>query len=320
MPCYKPLVAYRNAASGTITFHKETRYGDTGQILLPCGRCIGCRLQRANDWATRCLHEKSLHTENAFITLTYEKLTSPSLQHRDWQLFAKRLRKALTGKKHSTTIVISDSLYQYADMGLCPIPRLKTYMAGEYGEQGRRPHFHACLFGIDFTDKQTYSVNNYGDMVYRSATLRELWGHGNVTTGAVTYESAAYIARYIMAKVTGEKAEAHYTVIDPNTGELIQLKPEYNKMSLREGIGKGWLDKYQTDVYPHGYVITRGKKNKAPKYYDKIYKQKERNNYDEMKTQREYEAYKKLDDNTDDRLQSKQTVKQAQISQLKRKI
>lgn len=329
MPCYKPLVAYQNAASGTIAFHNEQRYGDTNQVLLPCGRCVGCRLQRANDWATRCLHEKSLHTQNAFITLTWAQTTSPSLDHRDWQLFAKRLRKALGNEKYANTIAISDSLYLYADMGGPPpyppaqfsaTPRLKYYMAGEYGEKNRRPHFHACLFGIDFLDKQLYTTNLLGNKVYTSQTLSDLWTHGFCTTAEVTYESAAYIARYILAKITGPNAQKHYQHINKQTGEITQIKPEYNKMSLREGIGKKWLQKYKTDVYPHGYVTTRGKDNKAPKYYDKIYKKTERQNYNEMKTQRQYQAYLKLGDNTDDRLKVKETVKLAQLTQLKRTI
>ena len=331
MACYKPLVAYQNIISGAVAFHNEKRYGDTKQILLPCGRCTGCKLQRANDWATRCGHEASLHEHNAYITLTWneKKLETQTLCHDDWQRFAKRLRKALTSIRYANTINISESLYTilaedgHTALGLRPIPQLKYYMAGEYGTKGRRPHFHACLFGIDFADKKKHSTNLYNDILYTSATLDKIWGNGFTTIGKVTYESAAYIARYILDKKTGDEAAKHYEYVDQNTGEITQLKPEYNRMSLAEGIGKQWLNKYMSDVYKDnntGAVITRGKPNKAPKYYDKIYKKKARNKYDEMKERREYEAYKQQGDNTDDRLATKEKVKQAQLNQIQRKL
>lgn len=263
-----------------------------------------------------------MHTENFFGTFTYnqEKLATHSLCHRDWQLFIKRLRKALGKKKYANTIAISESLYNTADMGFHPIPRLKYYMAGEYGSQRRRPHFHACMFGINFKDKKFYRTSESGEKIYTSATLEKLWAKGFVTLGEVTYESAAYIARYIIAKKTGDNAGVYYEHIDYDTGEITDLKPEYNKMSLREAIGKTWLKKYKTDVYPHGHVITRGQKNKAPKYYDKIYKETSPNEYDHMKAERELRATQQAADNTDERLEAKRAVKQAQLTQLRRQL
>nr|UQB76425.1 replication associated protein [Flumine microvirus 7] len=99
--------------------------------------------------------------------------------------------------------------------------------------------------------------------------MYELWDNkGFANYGNVTFESAAYISRYIMAKVTGDLAEHWYT--DDETGE--QLKPEYNAMSLKPAIGKTWLEKYKTDVYPEGEIQTRNIKTKSPKYYDKLQK------------------------------------------------
>lgn len=322
MPCYKPLTAYYNAERGAVYWHEKQRHGDTRQILLPCSRCIGCKLQRANDWATRCSHEATLHSENFFGTFTYRKenLLSQSLQHRDWQLFMKRLRKALSSERYARTIAISDSLYYTADMGFHPIPRLKYYMAGEYGSRTRRPHYHGCLFGINFNDRRYHYTTPAGGKVYKSQTLDELWDLGDTGLGDVTYESAAYIARYIIDKKTGDNAGFYYEHIDYDTGEITDLAPEYNRMSLAEGIGKGWLEKYYADVYPHGNVITRGKKNKAPRYYDKHFKAKEPELYDQLKAEREYQAATNAADNTDQRLATKETVKRAQLSQLKRII
>lgn len=258
---------------------------------LPCGQCIGCRLERSRQWAIRCTHEAQLHELNCFVTFTYE-IAPPSLRHRDWQLFMKKLRRHFKGVD------------------------IRYYMCGEYGETLGRPHFHACLFGIDFLDKTPWRKNAAGDQLYRSATLERLWRHGNSEIGAVTFQSAAYVARYVMAKQTGDAAASHYTLVTPD-GEIITKKPEYNRMSLRPAIGKRWLERYKTDVYPSDQVIARGYPSQPPRYYDK------------QLTEAELHAIKKTrakkllpfrKDNTPRRRAVKEQVKQAQLQHLKRNL
>ena len=117
MACYSPIKAYRDS-SGTLFFHSKV---GTNIIKLPCGQCVGCRLERSRVWAARCVHEAQMHESNCFITLTY--MDNPvSLDYRDFQLFMKRLRSK-SGK------------------------RVRFFMCGEYGENNSRPHFHAILFG-----------------------------------------------------------------------------------------------------------------------------------------------------------------------------
>jgi len=197
----------------------------------------------------RCVHEASLHEENSFITLTYSPENLPkwgSLEKTAYQKFMKRLRKRLDEK------------------------RVRYFHCGEYGEQTGRPHYHACLFGHDFEDKRLWTTRN--DLpVWRSETLEQLWPYGLSEIGTVTFESAAYVARYITKKVTGHHAREHYQRVDPSTGEVAHIQPEYTTMSRRPGIGKGWYDKYKNDVYPSDQVIVRGKPVKPPKYYDNLY-------------------------------------------------
>ncbi|AXH75413.1 MAG: replication initiator protein [Microviridae sp.] len=323
MPCYRPLLAFHNAEHGAVYWHESQRNGLCKQISLPCGQCIGCRLQRAHEWATRCMHEAQLHTENCFITLTYnkEKLQTQSLVHRDYQLCMKRLRNALGRIKYANAIAISESLYETADMGLCPIPQLQYYMAGEYGTKTRRPHFHACLFGINFADRQYWQRTSSGSKLYISATLQNIWPHGFSSIGDVNYESAAYIARYIMTKQTGHSASKYYEHVDITTGEITNLKPEYNKMSLRKGIGRDWLKLYLGDVYPKGTTVRKGgQQTKAPKFYDKIYQAQEPDKYEAMKMDRETQALEYRSDNTPERLRTKERVKLASINQLLREL
>lgn len=335
MACYKPLRAWRGVRDRAIYWRK---INDCDEIALPCGQCVGCRLERSRQWAVRCMHEAKMHRHNCFLTLTLndEHLTGKyftgkyyrngqpayagTLLKRDVQLFWKRLRKALSkgrGAIHDALLYTPPSS---ADMGLRPMPPLKYYMAGEYGEQFRRPHYHACLFGVDFADKKYLCKSPTGEKLYRSPALEQLWTQGFSTIGTVTFESAAYVARYVMKKINGDKQKTHYEVIDQETGEIINLQPEYNDMSRREGIGKGFLNRYATDVYPLGKVIVRGKQTNAPRYYDKQYKRTDPYAYDELKLTREMEARAKWYENTHERLAVREQVATATINHLKRKL
>ena len=102
--------------------------------------------------------------------------------------------------------------------------------------------------------------------------LTKVWGLGHASVGDLTFESAAYVSRYIMKKVNGDRAKSHYEAIDYETGEIFNLKPEYVSMSRRPGIASAWFDKYKNDVYPSDSVHIGGRFFRPPKYYDKIMK------------------------------------------------
>lgn len=186
-------------SDGSVRFVSRSKKGVQDSLELPCGQCIGCRLERSRQWAMRCMHEASLYDQNSFITLTYDDSNIPnggSLNYDDFQRFMKRLRK-------------------YAGV------RLRFYMGGEYGEQLSRPHYHACIFGYDFPDKIYYKKTSSGERIHTSKILQKLWPYGLSSVGNVTFESAAYIARYCVQKVTGQAADAHYTHITDD-GEIIK--------------------------------------------------------------------------------------------------
>jgi hypothetical protein len=189
-------------------------------------------------------------------------------------------------------------------------------MAGEYGEKFDRPHFHACIFGYDFSDKKFWDKTPAGSILYRSSYLESIWTYGYSSVGDVTFESAAYVARYIMKKITGKPQQDHYT--DQETGVIRQ--PEYNKMSLKPGIGKSWLDTYETDVYPNDYVVVRGKKVRPPKYYDKIFHNKNPYQFEELLYKRELSAKLNHEENTVARLAVKEQVTTAKLQKLKRNL
>jgi len=298
MACFKPLKAYQ-CFDKSIVFTEARKHDIVRSLELPCGQCVGCRLERSRQWAIRCMHEASLYKDNCFITLTYDEEHLPedySLHYDDFQRFMKRVRKKYTGKK------------------------IRFYMAGEYGENFGRPHFHACIFNLDFEDKYLWQKTDSGSKIYRSKILEELWPFGYCSIGEVNFQSAAYVARYIMKKVTGDMAEQHYEEVNFTTGEIIQRKPEFNKMSLKPGIGYGWYEKYKDDVYPHDYVIVNGKKCKPPKFYDKKYADDYPYEFDQLQWDREKSAKAQVFDNTPERLLVKEEVLKAKLSRLKRKL
>lgn len=156
--------------------------------------------------------------------------------------------------------------------------------------------------------------------MYRSAFLEELWPYGHSTIGTATWQSGAYVARYVMKKITGDAALEHYQVIDPDTGEVFDRKPEFNQIG--NGIGLDWFLKYGIpDVYPKGEVITKaGKKMKPPRYYDSKYEGIDPEDMARIKDERMNLAALKRDDNTEERLAVKAKVLDAKLKMLKREL
>ncbi|AXH75345.1 MAG: replication initiator protein [Microviridae sp.] len=281
VPCYKPIRGYK-CSDGSVVWNQLSKYDIVGDIKLPCAQCIGCRLDRAREWSVRCLHEAKLHEQNSFITLTYNDENLPTgntLVYRDYQLFMKRLRKIT--------------------------PPVRFFMCGEYGEGTARPHYHAIIFGYQFPDLQYWGTSPTGHPVYRSSQLEQLWTLGNSLIGNVTKQSAGYVARYCMKKVTGDLADEHYK----------GRTPEFAHMSLKPGIGANFFRKFTSDILPNDYVIEDGYKIPVPKYYDKLYKG---NDIEDIKWKREQYAQKFAQNNTPERLTARETVQQARANMLLR--
>lgn len=247
MACYKPLSGWRSPG-GKITFRRGLAFVDLPRVTVACGQCIGCRLERSRQWAMRCMHEAQLHRSNNFITLTYNNEFLPSngsLVKRDLQLFFKRYRK------------------RYG--------KLRYLACGEYGSSSARPHYHAVVFGHDWPDREFLKANYSGHGVFTSKSLSEIWKYGHHAIGDVSFESAAYVARYVMGKITGPLADEYYTRYDGVTGECWKVEPEFNVMSRRPGIGREWYDRYKRDAYPSDSIHVRGVAMRPPKFYDRMY-------------------------------------------------
>lgn len=327
MPCTSPITGWRSAIPNPktgkrpIVFNPSEGYKDM-EVTVPCGRCQSCRLEHSRQWAVRCMHEASMHKQNTFITLTYNNENLPkdlSITKRELQNFFKRLRKN-TGIK------------------------FKYFACGEYGDENKRPHYHAILFGIDFEDKQLHSKSKNGDLYYTSKTLEKAWSNpktkkpiGFAIIGDVTFQSAAYVARYVMKKrkgdddqidpKTGKTNKEYYMRADEN-GELHIVEPEFCLMSrgsgreqdtdlFRYGIGRAWLEKYKNDT-DKDFITINGNKMRLPKYYDSVLEAKDEMNMLERKLERSKKIQKS--ENTLERLAVKDEIVKTRINQLKRDI
>lgn len=233
MPCFAPLDGWRSRERTEkglrrVVFDARSGYRDL-KVTVPCGKCDGCKLERARQWSIRCVHEASLWEENVFCTLTYREMPpGGSLRPRDFVLFMKRLRKARVG-------------------------RVRFFQSGEYGALGR-PHHHCILFNCAFVDGEVFKKTASGEVIYSSVELEDLWSHGFCSFGNVTFESAGYVARYTLKKLGEEVLEGR--------------RAEYLTMSRRQGIGTGWIERFSTDVYPRDELVVRGRACKPPRFYD----------------------------------------------------
>jgi len=304
--------------NGTVVFHSALKgwspgdkyqYSDGGsELLLPCGQCLGCRLERSRQWAMRCVHEAQLHSDNCFITLTYNPENLPpdcGLIKRDFQLFMKRLRSRYPEKK------------------------IKFFQCGEYGDKSNRPHYHAILFGFNFPDWMYLFDSPSGEPIYTSPILESIWSLGFVTVGTVTFESAGYVARYCLKKLNGKALDIidnetglkPYERINSFTGEISPVLPEFSLMSRGgrsgHGIAHDWIEKYTNDCYPKDYTTIRGLRMRPAKYYDKYIGSIEPEMYDDIKAGRNYLASMSLD-NSESRLSQRKKCAEAHNKQLDR--
>ena len=221
-------------------------------MLIPCGQCIGCRIRQREDWTTRIeLEARQYQKEEVwFITLTYDDEHVPgmilktgeimrkvqyvwkpgekapesvqTLLYPDIQKFLKRLRKAYRGK-------------------------LRYFVAGEYGEQTARPHYHMILYGWKPTDlEHLYKIQHNG--YYTSKWLAELWGMGQIQIAQAVPATYRYVAGYVtkkMYEIDGKKANTYY--------ELGQQKP-FACMSLKPGLGDKYYQEHKEEIWRQGYI------------------------------------------------------------------
>jgi hypothetical protein len=290
---------------------------------VACGQCLGCRLDWAFVWAMRIVHESVLHEldrGNSFITLTYRDPIECeldewlkgyhvpndwSLHKSHWQKFMKRLRRHFEPHK------------------------IRFFAAGEYGKKCKhgieldkvdcpmcnvgRPHWHACLFNCSFDDLEPY-FSDGAITRYTSPTLASIWKYGFVDVNELNFDTAAYVARYCLKKITGVMADSHYMQIDLD-GVATWVQPEVVYMSRNPGIGSEWFRKYYTDVFPSDEVPVPGQGivQKVPRYYQEIFEEVFPLELEEIKAIRQAWIREHGEDYTPERLMDRYKVRKARM-------
>lgn len=273
MPCFHPWEMERPKNSGLY-------------LKLPCNQCIGCRTEHKQQWALRLEHEMRTHLVSAFVTLTYNPESIPrgsTLVKRHLQRFIKQLRNAIR-----------------------PI-RIRYFACGEYGEEGQRPHYHLILFGWQPTDGKVHAQQGRYTL-YTSDLLSACWDHqGYITWTDASPENCAYVAGYAVKKYRGQDAVTHYTRITLD-GEMVSVLPEFALMSTRPGIGAKFFADYREQLVNHDHSIRLGKKQKLPRYYDKLHERLDAKRLEANKDQRIRKARLHRANNTPDRLAVRETI------------
>lgn len=274
MSCFYPLIGlptgdltqngkprYMIRSTSLLGIHDISKYKDEYKrthnglepVIIPCGKCIGCRLQYSKQWADRCMLEYADWPCSYFVTLTYDDDhlkncrgdplqdgENASLYKKDFQDFMKRLRKYIE-----------------------PV-QIRFFMAGEYGTKTFRPHYHAIIFNLPITDLHFYKRTENGDILYNSPTLSRIWNNGHVVIGEVTWDTCAYTARY-----TAKKANNYEEFY-----ERWNINPEFTLMSRRPGIGRNYYERNNYSLFTGDFIYiatpTGGKKISTPAYFNRL--------------------------------------------------
>lgn len=315
MSCYHPRRAFRRSqgpdpstGKWPLTFQiSDGLIDDKHVIMVPCNKCIGCRMDRAREWAVRCVHEAKMHDENCFLTLTYNEENiercrkgfteewrgrvyvreDEGIYKRDFVNFMKTLRK-MVDKKYGK--------------------KIRFYHCAEYGDRFQRPHHHVCIFGYMPEDKEPYTFKD-GITLYKSKEISEEWPYGIHTISDVTAESAAYCAQYLNKKIMHRLRNIHY-------GDVV---PPYQTMSRRPGIGATYLKKYESDVYNYDMIVIDGMiKCKPPRYYDNKYELSDKMRLESLKIGRMNKINK--EENTAKRLRVREELLEYKMKNKERKM
>lgn len=306
MTCVSPLTAYWSKEFGKsgkrgVTFDRNSSFSGV-PFQIGCGQCIECRASYAQDWATRLMHERKSHPEAWFLSLTYSKHHLPAnadLSKMDLHLFMHRLRKSQRRKYGR---------------------KIRFFACGEYGDVGNRPHYHAIVFNMRIPDLVFYKRNARGDPLWSSKYVEGVWNdYGMCTVGDVTYDSAHYVAKYGLKRVTGVLADEHYMDVDPD-GLIFTRTAEFSRKSNRPGIGYEFFQKYYKEIYASDSCIMSGKEVPVPKYYDMLYERLDSEKFALVKRGRLRRAYLLKKNFSVDRRRAGEVIKLRQLAARKRGV
>lgn len=246
MQCFRPVDGFRRADGG-FTLAARTS-AEAAPMVVRCGRCLGCRVNRREEWKVRCLHEASLYSSNSFVTFTYDDGHVPpfgSVRMDDVSSAIKRLRWSVRPA------------------------RFRFLAKTEYGPKTFRPHAHLLLFGLGFPDRVVVRRTASDELSYSSELLSSAWGLGFAECSDLTPRSVGYVCNHNVDKLVDIVDDEFYRRVDHETGEVVEIERESLRVSNRPGIGKAWVDRWEVDCFPSGFIVESGHRMNVPRYYRK---------------------------------------------------
>ncbi|WGL31274.1 replication initiator protein [Dipodfec virus UOA04_Rod_848] len=272
MSCFHPIEAWDMTADfdnpyadRVISFHRfpdssrEELIRQGRRLSLPCRKCVGCRLSKSREWANRVIMEQLYHNDSWFLTLTYD----------DEHLRPAYPCDEATGEILSVhaTLVKKDLQDFMKRLRFNSGQAIRYFAAGEYGSQTYRPHYHLLLFGLHLDDLKVIKKNFANDQYYTSSFIEKCWPFGIHILGKVTWQSAAYVARYTMKKATHGYDKRYY--------EIAGIQPEFQTMSLRPAIGRRFYDDHPDLFKYDSFNVSTpqgGRKIYPPEYFKKLHR------------------------------------------------
>lgn len=242
---------------------KSLEYGRLTQ-MIPCGHCYACKLTKSAEMASRSMLETLESPYNYFVTLTYDEENVPIAES---MIYKQEIEngeikeiefKNVGDEIWCTGTLIPDEMtkfmkdlrryfeYHYNHHGI------RFYLAGEYGTENKRPHYHLLLFNCPIPIEENYDtyVDENKKMHWKNRVIEEIWEHkGIIDIGEIEFSSAAYVARYCQKKIFNNTKTIDYYA----SGK----EPEFNRMSRRPGIGMNYYKLNKAKIYENDEIIMK---------------------------------------------------------------
>lgn len=300
MPCKHPLIRaenmkkivtaqdghkyYKPMIIGLDKFNEwemDKHHPNYNYKLIPCGKCIGCRLDYSREWANRGFLEALCWKQNYFVTLTYndehlkmirEELSADefyaTVDQKDMKRFMHDLRQKMKRDKHQED-------------------GIRFMGCAEYGDQGLRPHMHIILFNCKLPLESFYKPRILNDNTYyQNHIIEACWKKGLSNISEATWNTIAYTARYITKKIKGKDAQAIY--------DSLGVEAEFLRTSRMPGIGKPYYDKHWEKIYKYDQIQVHNLNGtitcQPPKYFDELYKKDHPKEFRKIQEKRERRA------------------------------
>lgn len=296
MPCYKPMIRceelgkWTKAKDGHLYhpakifssqnlealnyYTKSTAYNN--YQVIPCGNCIGCRLEYSREWANRGYLEMQTSKNAWFVTLTYddehnfipeEFITKDGFSFTDMNIENEYSWKGCL--QPDDLVAFMKNLRQifkreYNHEGI------RFLACGEYGSKLKRPHYHLILFNVPFPTDSFYKprIDWEKNLYFQNKIIERAWGNkGIINICEATWNTISYVARYITKKINGKESEIYYAV----QGEI----KEFFRTSRNNGIGYQYFKDNMNNIYKTDTILIKNNKGihyiTPPSYYDKMY-------------------------------------------------